>query len=162
MPSRRNRNRGLYLGRYLENGRARDEVHYPGSAHAVTIGPNGSGKGTGVIIPNLVAYPGSVFIIDPKGEAAAITYRARARRGKVVVINPFNVLADRLPHLKSNGFNPLAVLEPRTDNFPDDASGIAEALVRIEGSEPHWSASAQDLVAALIMWECMRASRERK
>jgi type IV secretion system protein VirD4 len=145
---------GLYLGRFVNRGRVRDEVHYSEGIHAITIGPNGSGKGTGLIIPNLAAGLRSIFIIDPKGEAAAITARMRARLGKVVIINPFNVMADRLPHLKSSGFNPLTLLDPRSDNFPDDASGIAEALVRIEGSEPHWSASAQDLVAALVMWEC--------
>jgi type IV secretion system protein VirD4 len=155
MFSWRSKDEGLYLGRFVDKGRVRSEVRYRDNIHVVTIGPTGSGKGTGLIIPNLSGLKRSIFIIDPKGEAAAVTARARARLGRVIPINPFNVLADTLPHLQSQGFNALTLLDPRSDNFPDDASGIAEALVRVEGSEPHWSASAQDLVSALVMWECM-------
>jgi type IV secretory pathway TraG/TraD family ATPase VirD4 len=60
-------------------------------------------KGTGLIIPNLARLRRSVFIIDPKGEAAAITARRRARFGPVKIINPFNVLVDKLPYLRSGG-----------------------------------------------------------
>jgi type IV secretion system protein VirD4 len=152
----RAKDRGLYLGQFLENGRAREEVHYSDTIHAITIGPNGSGKGTGVIIPNVASLNRSILIVDPKGECAAVTARARARKGPVIHINPFNVLVESLPHLASQGFNPLAQLDPKSDNFPDDASGISEAVIRLEGSEPHWSASAQDLGSALIMWECLK------
>ena len=52
------------------------------------------------------------------------------------------------------GFNPLDALDPGTDenpnpNFYDDAAAIGEALIKIEGKEPHWSESAQGLVVAL-------------
>src|SRR5258707_13836232 len=100
----RAKDRGLYLGAFVEEDRAQEEVRYPSTIHGITIGPNGSGKGTGVIVPNLASLKRSIFIIDPKAEAAAITARARARMGRVVIINPFNVLADELPHLRSNGF----------------------------------------------------------
>jgi type IV secretion system protein VirD4 len=43
-------------------------------------------------VPNLLTYPGSVIIIDPKGEAAAIG--ARRRREivqKVHIIDPWGV-----------------------------------------------------------------------
>ena len=51
----------------------RDRVQYPGNVHLITIGPTGSGKGTGLILPNLCDLRRSILIIDPKGEAAAIT-----------------------------------------------------------------------------------------
>jgi type IV secretion system protein VirD4 len=63
-----------------------------------------------------------------------------------VILNPFGVLG-----LKSGGFNPVAALDAGSDDFPDDAFGLAESMIRIEGKEPHWAASAQDLVAGLIM-----------
>lgn len=127
-----------------------DELVYPGERHLLLVGPNGSGKGTRILVPNLATLDRSILVIDPKGELAAITARKRAEFGRVVILNPFNLLAE-LPQLRSTRFNPLAALDPEADDFPDDAMGLAEALVRIEGSDPHWSASAQDLVAALIM-----------
>jgi type IV secretion system protein VirD4 len=150
---------GIYVGRFFGAGRERDEVEYPGGVHLITIGPTGSGKGTGLIIPNLSELRRSILIIDPKGEAAAVTARKRAQFGRVVMLNPFNILTKERPWLESDGFNPLARFDKTSPHFIDDAVGVAEALVRIEGSEPHWSASAQDLVAALVMHEVMTNGR---
>jgi type IV secretion system protein VirD4 len=148
---------GIYLGRYLNNDVATDAVGYPGGVHLITIGPAGSGKGTGIIVPNLATLRRSILIIDPKGEAAAITARKRAQFGRVLIINPFNVLSEKLPHLKSQGFNPLAALDPEDDNFTDDCVGIGQALVQQQqeagGNAAFFSGSAQDLVTALIMHE---------
>jgi type IV secretion system protein VirD4 len=144
---------GIYLGQFLDNGATIDTVGYPGPVHLITIGPTGSGKGTGLIIPNLSELRRSILIIDPKGEAAAITARKRAQFGRVIMLNPFQLFVREKPWLKSNGFNPLLLLDPKSDSFHDDATGIAEALVRVEGTQPHWSESAQDLVAALVMYE---------
>ncbi len=76
-----------------------------------------------------------------------------------MVIDPFGVmkatyprLVAKYPFLKSNGYNPIAALDPKNDDFPDDAMRLAEAIIRVEGNEPHWSQSAQDLVAALAMY----------
>ena len=64
------------------------------------------------------------------------------------MLNPFNVLG-----LGSAGFNPLAALDPASANFYDDAAALGEALISIEGDDPHWSQSAQGLLVALLMWE---------
>ena len=79
--------------------------------------------------------------------------------GSVVVVDPFAVLerdypalVERYPFLKSAGFNPVAALDPDSDDFADDARGLAEALIRDDNkNEPHWARSAQDLVAGLLM-----------
>jgi len=54
--------------------------------------PPGSGKFTRFIAPNLLTFPGSVLVYDPKGEAAAVTARYRRTLGPVYVIDPFSVL----------------------------------------------------------------------
>ena len=64
------------------------------------------------------------------------------------MLNPFNVLG-----LGSAGFNPLAALDPASPNFYDDAAALGEALIKIEGKDPHWSESAQGLLVALLMWD---------
>jgi type IV secretion system protein VirD4 len=85
-------------------------------------------------------------VVDIKAELCAISHKHRARHGQIICLNPFNVLG-----LGSSGFNPIAALETN-DDFCDDALELAEAIIRIEGSEPHWSQAAQELVAALIMY----------
>jgi type IV secretion system protein VirD4 len=155
---RRPQDKGLYLGHYLDKrGQIHEPVYYPGTIHGCLIGPNGSGKGTGIIVNNVATLRRSLFIIDPKGEAAAITARARAKLGRVLIINPFNVLADELPHLKDHGYNPLAAIDPCHDNFIDDATGIGISLVREQGDSngKFFSGSAQDFVTMLVGHECI-------
>ena len=124
-------------------------IRYVGDRHLVTVGPNGSGKSRRLLLPNLAELTGwSILAVDPKGDLAMMTARHRAAHGNtVVLLNPFNAFG-----LGSQGFNPVAALDPRSDDFPDDAMGLAEALIRVEGKEPHFSQSAQDLVCALIMY----------
>ncbi len=154
------RNGNIYLGELLESSQPRPQVGYPGPAHILTIGPARCGKGVGLIVPNLVDLKRSILMVDPKGEAAAITARHRATLGRVVVLNPFDLFVDERPWLKSEGFNPLICLDPASKYFVDDATGIGEALVRVEGRDPHWSASAQELVTALVMFECLKGRTE--
>lgn len=148
----------IYLGRFFDKGHGQGEVGYPGRVHLLTVGPAGSGKGTGLIVPNLATLRRSILIIDPKGEAAAITARKRAQYGPVVIINPFNVFVKARPYLKSDGFNPLGALDPSGEDFTDDCAGIAEALVKeqIGKDGAFFTSSAQDLLTALIMHEKMK------
>jgi type IV secretion system protein VirD4 len=99
-----------------------------------------------------------MLVIDPKGELARDTVRHRiAKENDVVLLNPFDVGG-----MGSNGFNPVAGLDPKSEDFPDDAMGLAEAIIKVEGMEPHWSQSAQDLVCALIMYSRLTADRDDK
>ncbi len=152
----------IYLGRYLDLAKAAPgtELTYDGERHLLLFGPNGSGKGTRLLVNNLLRmYDRSIVVIDPKGELTAITADFRRGFGKVVVLNPFNVL-----ELGGAGFNPLAALDPDAKTFVDDAAGISEALVKIDPNEkdPHWSESARSLLQALIMWEVKLARKEKR
>ena len=65
-------------------------------AHIMTIAPTGAGKGTTSIIPNLLMWPGSVFVIDPKGENIAITLSQRLKLNTdVFLLDPFFIVEDR-------------------------------------------------------------------
>jgi type IV secretion system protein VirD4 len=124
------------------------EIRYVGDRHLMTIGPNGSGKSRRVVLPNLAQLKGwSIVVVDPKGDLCQMTRDYRENHGaKSVIMNPFGVL-----DLASDGYNPVAALDAKSPDFPDDAFGLAESMIRVQGNEPHWSASAQDLVAGLIM-----------
>ena len=142
---------GVALGRHYDEAtqRAGSKIVYAGERHLLLFGPNGTGKGTRFLIPNLLSIKDrSIIVIDPKGELAAVTAAYRRSIGDVVMLNPFNVLG-----LGSAGFNPLAALDPKSANFYDDAAALGEALISIEGVDPHWSQSAQGLLVALLMWE---------
>jgi type IV secretion system protein VirD4 len=134
-------------------------LFYVGDRHIVTLGPNGSGKSRRALWPNLHNLVGwSILVVDPKGELAKETVRRRLEKdNEVVILNPFDVGG-----LGSNGFNPVAALNPGSEDFPDDAMGLAEAMIKVEGNEPHWSQSAQDLVCALIMYSRLTVGRDDK
>jgi hypothetical protein len=142
---------GVALGRHYDEAtqRAGSKIVYAGERHLLLFGPNGTGKGTRFLIPNLLSIKDrSIIVIDPKGELAAVTAEYRRTVSDVVILNPFNVLG-----FGSAGFNPLAALDPKSPNFYDDAAALGEALIKIEGKEPHWSESAQGLLVALLMWD---------
>lgn len=142
---------GIILGRHYDETaqNAGGTIAYPGERHLLLFGPNGTGKGTRFLIPNLLSITDrSIVVIDPKGELAAVTADYRRTVSDVVMLNPFNVLG-----LGSAGFNPLAALDPDSPYFYDDAAALGEALIRLESKDPHWSESAQGLIVAFLMWE---------
>lgn len=99
--------------------------------HMITVAGSRAGKGVSVIIPNLIFYPGSVLVIDPKGELASITARRRARdlKQKVFVLDPFGRTADWVKPYRAS-FNPMATLThvffPTPSAFPGCAKGGEE------------------------------------
>jgi type IV secretion system protein VirD4 len=104
----------------------------------------------------------SIICIDPKGQICAITRRARARMGKVIVLNPFGVLVDLLGDgLKSHGWNPLAQLDPKDPEFQSDARKLAEGVVERTGASnasngDFFETSMENLWRACCMWECVQ------
>lgn len=104
----------------------------------------GSGKGLGVVIPTLLDYPGSMVVTDVKGENFAITARARAKRGKVVMLNPSNLTA-------SDRFNPLDLIRKGTAEEADDARMLADLMILRDSADGHWSDKSTSVLAMLIL-----------
>lgn len=134
---------GIILG--YRNGRG---VGSMDNRHILTAAGSRGGKGVSLIVPNLLMYDGSVLAIDPKGELARITARARREKGqKVVVLDPFGESG-----LAAGHFNPLAELDPAGRHVKDDAGQIADALIVANERDPHWTDSARILIKALILY----------
>lgn len=128
--------------------------------HMITVAGARSGKGRSAIVPNLCLYPGSVLVIDPKGENASIT---AARRGKgndwcsgmgqdVYVLDPFGVA--EVPESSRAGMNPLALLDLKSDTIIDDVALLADALIVSsgQGDAAHWDESARNFVRGLTLF----------
>ena len=121
---------------------------YDGNRHLVTFAPNRSGKFVSVQAPVLLTLNRSMLVIDPKGQAAAVTARRRREMGqKVITINPFG-----LHGLPRHKFNPLAALDPAAESFADDVGLLVDGFIDQTGKDPFWSNSARDLFSWLIMW----------
>jgi type IV secretion system protein VirD4 len=138
---------GLLIGRDPETGNL---LRYDGPAHLLTMAPTRTGKGVGTIIPNLLTVSRSVICVDPKGENATITSRARLKFGPVHILDPFGVTGQR-----SAGFNPLDGLDIDGPDIAEDAGTLADALVFDEpgmAGEAHWNEEAKALIAGLILY----------
>lgn len=144
----------FWLGR-SETGQLvglRDDRHV-----LLTCGTRG-GKGISFVIPNLCMWPGSIVVIDPKGENAMVTARRRAGGSEfcdglnqtVRLLDPFN--ETRLPLSEHASFNPLDALDPNDDESIDEAARIAETqIVSEKTNDPFFDESAQALLKGLIL-----------
>lgn len=130
--------------------------------HIVTIAGSRAGKGRSGIIPNLCLYPGSVVCIDAKGENMK---RTAARRGhgtgsieglhqQVRVLAPFTEKS--VPLEVRATFNPLALVDPDSDEAIEMAGLIADALVMSgDPKDAHWDESARSWIEAVILLVCV-------
>ena len=91
---------GILIGRH--RGKF---LSLPGQLSVMLSAPTRSGKGVGVVIPNLLNWPDSVVVLDIKGENYDITAGYRAAHGQAVyAFSPFNEDA------RSHRWNPLTTV----------------------------------------------------
>ncbi|MCB2051349.1 MAG: type IV secretory system conjugative DNA transfer family protein [Novosphingobium sp.] len=131
--------------------------------HAMTIAGSRAGKGVSALIPNLLLYPGSMFVIDPKGELATITAGRRGAGAQgckgmgqdVHVLDPFRVTRNSAPQYLA-GYNPLDRIDPDDDMAVDEADLIAESLIygSSKDRDLHWTLAARNLIKGLILYIC--------
>lgn len=113
----------------------------------VVFAPQGAGKGVGVVVPNLLSYPGSVICTDPKGENHAVTARARRRFGPVYCINVGD--PDR-----SHRFNPMDVISRDLLRAVDDCTRLAELLMPKDATDEnsHWRDRSVSILTAFLLY----------
>ena len=115
--------------------------------HVLIMASTRSGKGVTLIIPHLLRYRGSAFVLDPKGENARATGRHRAAlNDKVHYLDPFGI-SGKPP----SRFNPLSRFSPA--NMEAESKALAAALFVVgERERDHWTAAGQQLLAAIILY----------
>jgi type IV secretion system protein VirD4 len=134
---------GLILARTLSGAL----IRMPRYCHVLLIGGTGSGKGVGIIIPNLLDYVrGSVIVFDTKGDLYQNTagWRHFRKRQRIVRLDPFGRNDDT--------WNPLDTI-PDGPLLIDSARAMADALVVREGTEhdPHWNDKAVQVITAILV-----------
>jgi type IV secretion system protein VirD4 len=153
---------GFYYFEKTETVNDKRELFYEGERHILLIGASRVGKSTRLLLQNLARIlHRSIVVLDIKGELCAQTRRIRRKlcgAANVKTVNPYN-----LHDLGSDGFNPLAVLNPNDDLFYDKAKRLTLAIIESDGEkDAHWSESAMGLLTAGIMWECIQARIEAR
>lgn len=127
--------------------------------HIALIAPSRAGKGTGVIIPTLLNWLGSVFVLDMKGENYQITagYRKKVLGQKVLKFKPYGLEG-------SVSYNPLAEVRILEAFEIKDATIIADILTDPgEGKKrDHWDTSASALFIGLIIHVLYMRRKEGK
>jgi type IV secretion system protein VirD4 len=147
---------GLFLGSLDGN-----DIFYPGETHLLTIAPPGAGKGTCIVVPNLLLYAGSMIVTDPKGELYAITAKHREERmgQKIIVLCPW---ADKLSRelgiaIPDHGFNPLSIIQPGPD-IKDEAELVSSLLLpggsNMKTEDEFWIDGAQSILTAFMLHIC--------
>lgn len=111
---------GRHKGRFLA---------LPGQLSVMLSAPTRSGKGVGVVIPNLLNWPDSVVVLDIKGENHAITAGYRAACGQAVyAFSPFDEQA------RSHRWNPLTALRASPLHRVGDLLAIGQVFFPNDGS----------------------------
>lgn len=127
---------GVILGR-ASDGRL---LISDGPEHVLLYAPTRTGKGVGVVIPNLLAWPHSVVVLDIKGENFTATAGYRAEHGQTVLM--FDPLTR---DGRTARYNPLGHIDRA------DASAVLDELQRMavmlfpghDRADPFWSEAAR-------------------
>jgi len=133
---------GILIGKYKNK-----YITIPGDTFVLVSAPTRSGKGVGIVVPNLLSYPGSVVVSDIKLENFQLTSGFRQKHGQeIYLFNP-------APHdYKTHRYNALGYIDKDVVLRIDDIQKIASYLIpTAKGSDPMWSSEARDLFFGLTL-----------
>lgn len=138
-------NKGYYIGG--------DFLFYSKLGHSLVCSSARGGKGTNVLVPNLLgksSYEGSWFVIDVKGELTAICAEYQRSIGQdVQVLDPWELTGE-----PQATYNPLDIFDnTNEEHLSENADLIAEMIVPInpESRDSFWDDKARSIISGLIM-----------
>ena len=134
---------GILLGQL--NGKY---LSMPGQQGVILSAPPRSGKGVGVVIPNLLNFPGSVIVVDIKRENWGITAGFRQKHGQQVYL--FDPLSETGETAR---WNPLFYVSDDANIRINDIQRIAEMLYLSEtGKDSFWVNSSRTLFLGITLY----------
>lgn len=121
------------------------ELRSLGLEHMIAMAPTRSGKGVGLVIPTLLTWKGSAFVLDIKNENYTLTSKYREKIGqKIIRFAPTDI--------KSDKYNPLAEIQLGTLYELDQVKEIVEALIVVNESDTFFGPTARDFLTAVILF----------
>jgi type IV secretion system protein VirD4 len=125
-------------------------VRLPGQQFVILAAPTRSGKGVGVVIPNLLDYQESVVVLDIKQENFDLTSGWRASQGQeIYLFNPF--AEDRRTHR----WNPLSYVSKDPAFRVSDLMSIATMLYPdVSDDQKFWVSQARNAFMAFSLYLC--------
>lgn len=119
-----------------------------GQQFVLLAAPTRSGKGVGIVVPNLLHYGGSVVVLDIKGENFQLSSGWRHSRGHAVYkFDPYSL------HGETHRWNPLAYVTGDPVRRVADLTALA-ALLYPETDPQHrfWVGQARNAFLALSLY----------
>lgn len=131
-------------------GKWRDKfLSFPGMQFVLLAAPTRSGKGVGIVIPNLLSFIESIVVLDVKLENFKITSKFRQKNGqKVFLFNPFDKEG------VSHRYNPLGYISKDPRHRIADIIAIGKALYPGNGKDSFFDDAAGDIFLGLVLFLC--------
>lgn len=145
---------GVYCGGYVDTKTGRTHyLRHDGPEHIAIVAPPRSGKGVGNIVPTLLSWLESVFVLDIKGENYAMSAGWRKRNANNVILR-FDPAEE-----ESCSWNPLGEIRFKTRHQISDAQNIALMIIDSDGRGlfDHWRKAAFELLGGMIMHALYKA-----
>ncbi len=131
----------ILVGRY-----GRRFLALPGQLSVMLSAPTRSGKGVGVVIPNLLNWADSVVVLDIKGENFDVTAGYRATHGQAVyAFSPFDEGA------RSHRWNPLSTMRTSPLHRVGDLLTIGQVFFPNDGGSTSSEAFFNDQARNLFL-----------
>lgn len=154
---------GMVLGQ-MRGAWSEEILTYNGSGHVLALGATRSGKGRGIVVPTILNWPGSLVVLDPKGELAAGDPRLgftgtsgfRAQFSHIQIFAPASTSSAR--------YNPLLEVR-RGANEVRDVQNIVDILTappEASRETPFWRNAASTLLVGLILDVLYSEAEEHK
>ena len=132
---------------------------HTGPEALILFAPSRSGKSVGIVVPNLLCYESSVFVLDVKGELWELTagHRRSAFGQQVLYHDPSR------EDMTGARFNPLAEIDMERETAVRDVQMLMQYLIPSEGKtdaegiNSHFTASARSLAVGIFLYEMARA-----
>ena len=139
--------KGIVVGKQKHMFKQR-YLQFAGQQHVLMSAPTRSGKGVGVVIPNLLTWQDSVVVLDIKQENWKMSAGFRQAHGQhCFLLN----LAPR--DYRSHRWNPLHYISDDPSFRINDIQKIGQMLFpNIDSESPVWQASARSLWLGLVLY----------
>ncbi|MGE4411073.1 MAG: type IV secretory system conjugative DNA transfer family protein [Sphingobium sp.] len=156
LPTGKEGGQGVYCGGFDDPKSGRlYYLRHDGPEHVCALAPTRSGKGVGLVIPTLLSWPESVFVLDRKGENYAMTAGWRREQAGNIVLR-----FDPAEPGVGCSWNALAEIRFGTRYQVSDAQNIALMVIDDDGkgiAGDHFRSAAYELLVGLILHALYKA-----